>query len=261
MHSVNKAARGAGALLLMALAGCDAGPRITDPATGAPAPPTTAPTTAVTSTATPTQVTRATAGPTRTPGPWVLTNGPLVAHEYFTQPFAPPNEGMTFTFTMPDGWVGFESVGVLPESGSEGPIGMGLGFALIERLYSDPCKAEFTTGLNVGDIEPGPTVDDLVAAFRGVKAYEASGPVDVELGGYSGKRVTLQLPVDFHCAISAFRPWEGSIYAQGPGDRWHLSILDVEGVRVVVLARDFATTPAENRAELQAIMDSLRITP
>jgi hypothetical protein len=132
---------------------------------------------------------------------------------------------------------------------------------MIERLYSDPCKAEFTTGFNVGDIEPGPTVDDLAAAFQDVTAYEASTPVDVELAGYSGKRVDLRLPVEYDCALDSFRPWEGSIYSQGPGDRWHLSILDVEGVRVVVLARDFAATPAEEQAELQAIVDSLRITP
>jgi hypothetical protein len=257
MKPLNKVDLGRAALLAAAIVGCNLAPANTDVETGSPAPPTTAPT----ATPAPSQLTRATTGPTRTPGPWVLTNGPLVAHEYFTHPFGPPNERMTFTFEVPDGWVGFESVGVLPETGSEGPTGMGFGLALIERLYSNPCNAEFTTGFNVGDVEPGPTVDDLAAAFQDVTAYEASAPVEVELGGYAGKRVDLQFPAEFECAVDSFRPWEGSIYAQGPGDRWHLWILNVEGVRVVVLARDFAATPAADRAELQTIVDSLRITP
>ena len=50
-------------------------------------------------------------------------------------------------------------------------------------------------------------------------------------------------------------------YAQGPGNRWHLWILDVDGLRVVILAQDFATTPAQDQAEMQAIVDSIEIQP
>ena len=51
------------------------------------------------------------------------------------------------------------------------------------------------------------------------------------------------------------------IYAQGPSHRWHLWILDVDDVRVVVQAMDYAGTSPQRRAELQAIVDSIRIEP
>jgi len=222
-----------------------------------PPPPTAAPT----STSNPSPSTVATIAPTRTPGPWVLPDGPLVAHEYFSAPFGPPNEHLTFTFEVPEGWYGFQGGGLFPETGTEAPTGMGMGFGMIERLHSDPCKGK-VNGVPVnGDVVVGPTVDDLVGALREQTAYQTSAPIDVELGGYSGQKVSLQFPTEFDCELDAFRPWEGSIHPQGHGDRWHLWILDVEGVCVLVLTLDYAATPAEDRAELQGILDSLRITP
>jgi hypothetical protein len=195
-----------------------------------------------------------TAAPSPSQGPWVLTDGPLPPHEYFTRPFAPPNENLTFTFTVPDGWVGFGSIGAT--KATAGPSNMGFGFGLVERLYSDPCQA-----LATGDVLVGPTVDDLATALQLQTGYEATSPADVTLGGFSGLRMDLQLPVDLPCDMESFFVWEGGIYAQGPGDRWHLWILDVEGVRVVILARDFAATPAEDQAELLAIVESIQIDP
>ena len=51
------------------------------------------------------------------------------------------------------------------------------------------------------------------------------------------------------------------IYAQGPAQRWHLWILDVDGIRVVVHADDYAETSPERQAELQAIVASIQIEP
>lgn len=48
-------------------------------------------------------------------------------------------------------------------------------------------------------------------------------------------------------------------YAQGPGNRWHLWILDIEGFTAVVLTEDFEGTSPEDQAELQAIVDSVQI--
>jgi hypothetical protein len=38
-------------------------------------------------------------------------------------------------------------------------------------------------------------------------------------------------------------------------------ILDVNGERLIMVSRDFAATSAEDLAEKQAIVDSMRITP
>jgi hypothetical protein len=104
---------------------------------------------------------------------------------------------------------------------------------------------------------------------------------DVRVGGYAGKRLTVTIPTEpfeplpsatpdpdpahaVGCDEQAYRIWNAEgfdIYAQGPTSRWHISILDVEGRRIVLLAFDYPGTPAEDRAELQAIIDSIRIEP
>jgi hypothetical protein len=213
-----------------------------------------------TETAKPTQTTSPTASPSPVPGPSALPDGALAPGTYVAHPLAPSNGGMAVTFTVPAGWEGFQGVGILPTTGAAGPGGMGIGLGgLVNGLYSDPCH-----GHERPDVIPGPTVDDLVQAFADQSAYETTAPVSVTFGGFSGKRLDLLLPsdVDFaSCDNGGFYIWDGSIYAQGPGNRWHLSILDVEGMRVVILAQDFEATPAQDKAELQAILDSIRIEP
>lgn len=163
---------------------------------------------------------------------------------------------VSFTFTVPDGWVGFSGVGLLPATGTEGPDGMGIGLGEVNAgLFSDPCL--WVAGQ---EVPVGPTVDDLANALAGQTAHEASTPVDVTLGGYAGKRVDLELPSDVaSCNNGEFYPWVGSIYAQGPDNHWDVWILDVEGDRIVVLATYFPGTSAGDRAEQQAIIDSIVI--
>ena len=85
-------------------------------------------------------------------------------------------------------------------------------------------------------------------------------PIDVTLDGYSGKYLDLQVPSDISkCEV--YRPWEPGLFAQGPGHRWHLWILDVEGVRVVVESADYEGTTEEVQAELEAMVDSIQIEP
>jgi hypothetical protein len=66
--------------------------------------------------------------------------------------------------------------------------------------------------------------------------------------------------IDFAtCDGGQYWVWDAPPFAQGPGNRWHLWILDVEGTRAVILAHDFATTPAGIQTELQEIVDSIQI--
>jgi hypothetical protein len=164
---------------------------------------------------------------------------------------------VTLRFTVPDGWTGFSGVGVLPSTGTEAPDGMGIGFGEVNAgMFADPCQWNDA----VPEVPVGPTVDDLVNAFAEQTAYMASAPVDVSLGGYSGKRVDLQLPSDVaSCDAGEFYPWVGSLFAQGPDNRWDVWILDVEGERIVVLGTHFPGTSQEDQAEQQAIIDSIVI--
>lgn len=192
--------------------------------------------------------------PTATPQP--LSNGPLDAGPVVAAGFG-SSESISARFIVPEGWEGFVGVAVLPISGTEEPDGMGIVFGEVnDGLYSDPCHGHS----GPGDVPVGPTVVDLANALGEQTAYEATEPTDVTLGGYSGKRMDLQLPTDVDsCDGAEFLPWPGSIYAQGPDNRWHLWILDVEGDRLVVMSTSFAGTPAEDLAEQQAIIDSIVI--
>jgi hypothetical protein len=194
--------------------------------------------------------------PTAVPQP--LSDGPLEAGTVIATGLG-LSEATSVTFTVPEGWEGFAGSCVLPVTGTTAPDGMGICFGEVhDGLYSDPCHG--TTG--PGDIPVGPTVDELVDALTAQTAYEVSSPIDVTLGGYPGKRMDLQLPTDVaSCHLGEFYPWAGSIYAQGPDNRWRLWVLDIEGDRLVVFSTDFPGTSPEDRAEQQAIVDTIQIEP
>ncbi len=121
-------------------------------------------------------------------------------------------------------------------------------------LASDPC-AEANP-----DIPVGPSVDDFANALAEHPLLDTTAPVDITLDGYSGKYMDLQTPADLTgCAF--YRPWDPGIYAQGAGQRWHLWILDVDGIRVVIHADDYEGTSAQHQAELRAMVDSIQIEP
>ena len=169
------------------------------------------------------------------------------------------DDSIRFTMTVPDGWngggpwVGFES--------DQPPSGAGMAFIRGAWLLTDPCK------FPVPWIPVGPTVADFVDAVADHPILDTTPPVDVELDGYSGKYFELQVPADISTCDNEpggppqYRPWEPGFYAQGPSQRWHQWVLDVDGVRVVVQSFDFPGTPATRRAELQAMVDSIQIEP
>ena len=208
------------------------------------------------------------------PSPTPEPSASLVTH--MLTPFAPGGfndadpraASMTFSFDAPASWAPFGPGGTLdPGPGVEAlgvwidgngpPDGADLSFYRGAGLFSDPCLTEEDAK---ADIPVGPTVDDLVAALVDHPSLDVTSPVDVTLAGYSGKYVNLQVPDDIS-ACATYRPMDIHIYAQGPGQRWHMWILDVGGVRVLVETNDFAGTSAQRLAEEQAMIDSLEINP
>ena len=208
-----------------------------------------------------------TAAPTPTPVPTptpIADRAGRLSGTYVAHPFREPNRAMSFTFTVPFGsWDGTASpgrmIGMVNDSAA-------IGFLRVSSLNSDPCNSSGTAD----DVAIGTTVDDLVSALTLSTEYETSVPTDVTLGGYTGKQVIVTMPnlggeenYATDCDDQQFQIWNGegfTIHSQGPGDRWHLYILDVEGDRVVVLARDFEFTGSNLRQELQSIVDSIEIT-
>ncbi len=169
----------------------------------------------------------------------------------------PRAASITITLDAPASWERFEEIGVWIDDNAP-PDGAALftyGGADV-GLYSDPCRPE---PRGDADIAVGPTVDDLVTALVDHPSLEVTSPVDVTLAGYSGTYLDLLVPDDISpCAT--YHAMDAHIYAQGPGHRWHMWVLDVGGVRVVVETDDYAGTSAQRRAELQSIVDSIQIT-
>lgn len=221
--------------------------------------------------------------PTVSPSPTVApipmpSSGPLAAGTYVMTPFVdkananacwtppqpgcsetPADDSIRVTLTVPEGWepdplrLGVWLIG----KGNGPPDGANL---FVERggwLYRDPCHSSATTAIQVG-----PSVDDFANAIANNPPLDATTPVPVTLGGYSGKYLDLQIPADISaCTEGAYWPWEPGFYAQGASQRWHLWILDVNGIRVVILTTDYAGTSAADRTALQAMVDSLQIQP
>ncbi len=142
-----------------------------------------------------------------------------------------------------------------PSASTVPPRGMSLHFLRGGWLFTEPC----ITVDGPPDIEVGPTAVDFADALAAHPLLEATAPVDVTLGGHSGKYLDLLLPADISSCPESYYPWAPAFYAQGPNHRWHVWSLDVDGVRVVIQSGDFAGTLPEDLAEMHAIIDSIHI--
>jgi len=133
-------------------------------------------------------------------------------------------------------------------------------------VYGDPCQWESTT-----PDSPVTTVDEIAAALAAQASRNASEPVDVTVGGYAGKSVTLHVPDDINfeedCDEGQFASWglvqgearrrvEPARFQQGPGQIDEIWFLDVDGVTVILDATYRPDTSAELVEELRSIAES-----
>jgi hypothetical protein len=161
-------------------------------------------------------------------------------------------------FTVPEGWQS-RDVEVVRDST------LAVGFHLAGNTYSDPCAMVET------DPATGPTVDDLAAALAALPEFDATAPASVGAGGNDGRYLELNVRSDASCEAPGLWSFPPDSYnGAGPmGPPWwgaelpnmRMWILDVSGVRLVVsgLWSDAAT--AADLAQLQAVLDSVRIVP
>lgn len=263
-----------------AIAGCATGQGVATgtPARASPAAQTVAPT--------PGPTTSPSKSPSPSPSPARIPDGPLAAGSYTFQPFAGPgglcvvessqagcieagaeDDSIRITFTLPDGWSGIEGWSVVPSLESYSPPGGAwLLFMRGGWLYSELCGRPGSPGPL---IPTGTTVDQFVTALVDHPDLNVTSPVDVTLGGYSGKYLELQAPAN--TATNSDHPepgecagyfvWEPGVYAQGPNDLWHIWVLDVDGIRVLVRSDTFPGTTSQVQAQLAAIVNSVQIEP
>ena len=214
-----------------------------------------------------------TAAPSPSAGVRMLVDGPLAAGAWRLRPFAAGT--MTIDATVPDGgWLGGVPNAISgPRGESNGPNGVVVAFLKAQTIHSDPCQWDHDNSGRApqdGDVAVGPTVDDLAAALGASTAYESTTPVDATLGGFSGKRLELQLtPGPSGCdsydgagnQYWVFGGRDGALYAQGDDNRWQLTIVDVEGTRLIAVLFSYAETSSEDILAAQGILDSVVITP
>ena len=82
--------------------------------------------------------------------------------------------------------------------------------------------------------------------------------------GHHGKAIELTLTTDIATCPTGFWLWGDSSdgrYLQGNGEMNRIYVLDVDGARRTFFARFPAITTAADRAELEAIIESIKIDP
>jgi hypothetical protein len=212
--------------------------------------------------------------PTATPEP-TATSQPSVAEPTSTaEAFLPKGPfvlgdavtGKQTTVTIPDsGWSFVPEFGALakgdevdnlPEAAILFPSWeAGTGF----YVYGDPCRWQSTTPET-----PATTVDEITAALAAQASRDASEPVDVTVGGYTGKAITLHVPDDASpddCEGGEFgtfgtAPDALDRYQQGAGQVDELWILDVDGSIVIIDAMYRPNSRMDIVDEMRSIAES-----
>ena len=198
------------------------------------------------------------------------TSAPPTGEEISFGPFG-TSPSVTVVAALPEGWVDDSDFGAMsgPNPASmEAPTGIGIVFFTADSLYSDPCHWDVagTGAADQGDVEVGPTVDDLVVALGENTFYTATEPAPVTIDGYAGQELEIQLPDDpfTDCDVE---PGDSSghayvfplsVYVQGPANIWHPSVLEVEGTRLIAAILSYEETPQaelDNARNVIATMD------
>ncbi len=246
-----------GAALLIALAACSS------------APATSPPSSVATTTA---------SGPSPTPAirdVMVLEEfAPLDPGTYFIDPDLDPSTPLRVTYEVPsEGWAQWTGAVKWDDVAKRLDA---VSITTVTNLVRDGC-------LDHSYAEPpvGPSVDDLASGLAELAPFRVTSPPrDVTVDGYSGKHLELRVPDDMPidhegfagCTGGNLSSWVGAldvVHGEGesfggythPGDREEFWILDVEGTRLVIAAERSSGSPSRDLAELQAILDSIRIEP
>lgn len=195
-----------------------------------------------------------TVAPTPTPVPPSLPNGNLAPGTYTAHPLP----GMTWTITVPAGWVGSDDWIVCHDLTPDIHSVCVGGPTDNEGIPTDSCAAAGT--------RPAASVDEFIAAVQAREDWTVSAPVDVTVSGYSGTRIDLEVPAGTTCENGSSymvlaMPDGGGYRAYGPNTRFRLWILDIDGKPIVIFRNTSSDSPATRVSEGDAIVDTGVIKP
>jgi hypothetical protein len=199
---------------------------------------------------------------------------PLQPGPYFIDPDGDDSTPLRVVYEIPAGgwsqWIGAAKFSSAGHSG--------LSITTVANLVSHGCSNH-----SWADPPVGPSVDELVEALSELAPFRVTSPPrDVTIDGYNGKHLEWtvpDLPVDgvgehghfTGCTDGDLESWVAFIDTAEPGDAFYgytgpgyreeFWILDVEGTRLMIAAGRSPGSPTADLAELQAILDSIRIEP
>jgi hypothetical protein len=202
-----------------------------------------------------------TVAPTATPQPSVAAlplSGEIDAGTYLATVGT-----SSFRVTLPAGW------DVIAENGSRdirkhrdqpGEVGF-IVFSPDINVYPDACATEESPP------RTGPTADDLVAALSAQKNSDVSEPAPITIGGRPAIRVDVSTPKGLDiagCFEGIQRIWSGAtggnyLAVGAPSGTYPVSIVETLSGRIVFTTIHDDTPTAADKAEQQAIVDSIQI--
>ena len=225
----------------------------------------------------PTSAPTATAVPTAGPTPvaeniWLLS-GAIDPGTYFHDPDLDPATPLRVVWEIAaEGWDQWIGGAKYSDAGH-----VGVSITTVVNLVDHGCNGSWASP------PVGPSVDDLVSALTALPPFEVtSPPTDVTIYGYSGKHLAWTVP-DLPtagqggsqrftgCREGKLWSWVAPFDLEDPGDAFYgytgpgyteeFWVLDVEGTRLMIAAETSAGSPAQDIAERDAILDSIRIEP
>ena len=214
--------------------------------------------------------------PTARPYPTVVA---VRVHAGKTQLIPAGPTPVRLTVSLPGGWEGANPSMYLKRD-SAGPVGLSIGVYSIQHVNTYPCRWASHAYTDTAYPRTAAGLALALSAFWGQDPNQvpffsnasiapiSSKPRSTTIGGHSASYVEVLIPsvLDFsQCDADQLVLWEsadGSVrYGLGPGEIDRLWVVDVHGAPVVIdAALPLLASPSE-RAELQAIIDSVVIRP
>ena len=171
-----------------------------------------------------------------------------------------------YTVDVPAGWMllgGCDMGKYLGEDGSPSEDEVLFTTWDVTHIFKDACRWDESTGV----ISTGSTAAELTDALRSQLGNEASATTDVEVDGFAALRTEFTIAPDLDlstCTQGAIRLWpaagpnfEGGFCCSPKNAVIDLRIADMNGQRVVVMTGYQPDTSAQDRDELEAMVDSI----
>lgn len=162
------------------------------------------------------------------------------------------------------------------DTGAANGSAWGLTFTLVDEVRVDPCAGS----AGVMDASVTESVEALTAAFSSWPGFPATSVEDVNVGGFSGKRVEITRDEGIDCEpVLFYTPSQYSFLAHFASSEPlvnQFTLLDVEGSVLVIWTTDFPGTTefevaggappdpqghAEDQVQLHEILESIVIQP